>query len=389
MKKNNYIDLKYYLPIKSVKNNSDYIIQITGRHYAHCVLPNTSEPKIILSFLARFNIVFVDIYNDENIKNCNQIRKRNSDTYHQQIIDAKIAREEITQNDVLVYEDYNYLSNEPLVLYPDREFIINDQWFKNTLLNGYSPLSMSISPRIMKSIKNNSIYYIVFKYNDVPMYCIPPKTDEPFIFNIEHIIDTVIFYDQPNDRIVQQCLQSRKNNTPQNSIDLSDREMYNIHLFLYFETDFNGNRYNIPLYYLLTYNVMPLGDVTIKSYHNFTNYFFVLYDDSRAEYMIQPNKSRNKASIITKTSLYLQRIDNPETLFRPKIVSLSSFTNESLFTKLASTTLKSKSYDDVTSSSQKLYYASRLPKLTNESETTSESISLESILPKSTLQISL
>ena len=129
MNKDNYIDFKDYLPIKSVKNNSDYIIQITGDGYAHCVLPNTSEPKIIGSFLARFNIVFVDIYNDENIKNCNQILKRNSDTYHQQIIDAKIAREEITHNEVFIYEDYIYLSNKPLVLYPEPEFIRNDKWF--------------------------------------------------------------------------------------------------------------------------------------------------------------------------------------------------------------------------------------------------------------------
>ena len=59
MNTNNYIDFKYYLPIKSVKNNSDYIIQITGRQYAHCVLPKTSEPKIIGSFAARFNIVLI------------------------------------------------------------------------------------------------------------------------------------------------------------------------------------------------------------------------------------------------------------------------------------------------------------------------------------------
>ena len=61
------------------------------------------------------------------------------------------------------------------------------------------------------------------------MNCIPPKTNEPYIFNLEHTIDTVIFYDQPNDRIIQQCMQSRKINTPQNSTDLSDRKMYNIY----------------------------------------------------------------------------------------------------------------------------------------------------------------
>ena len=176
--------------------------------------------------------------------------------------------------------------------------------------------------------------------------------------------------------------------------------MYNIHLFLYFETDFNGNRYNIPLYYLLTYNVMLLGDVTIKSYHNFTNYFFVLYDDSRVEYIIQLNKSRNKASIRTKTSVYLKRIDNPETLFHPKIPSLSSLMNESPFTKLASTTLKSKLYDNVPSPPPMLYYPSqtinsipRLPKLTNESETPPESTSpeliIESTLPELTNESTL
>ena len=110
---------------------------------------------------------------------------------------------------------------------------------------------------------------------------------------------------------------------------------------MYTDTNFNGDYYNIPLYFLLTYNVASLSNITIRSYHNFTTYFFILYDDNGDEYIIQTNKTQNDVLNTSRKFISLQRIDNPSTRLHSTVRS-SLLPMQSTFTKLSSLPLKSR-----------------------------------------------
>ena len=80
--------------------------------------------------------------------------------------------------------------------------------------------------------------------------------------------------------------------------------------------------------------------MTIRSYHNFTTYFF-LFDDNGDEYIIQPNKTHNDVLNTSRKFISLQRIDNPSTRLHSTVRS-SLLPMQSTFTKLSSLPLKSR-----------------------------------------------
>ena len=343
------IELKESCYIRSVINNTSHIIRFfiaTTIIKEHCILPHTHEPIIYVN-IPLFNTVVCEEYIEENIQYCQTKRRENLkylEVVHNTDVQEfkrriNISRNEISQNEIILYNEYAYKSAAPLVLYTD-----DIEFSKIASSNG----KHYIKPRIIKSIKNNSRYYIVFGFKKKPHYCIPPKTNEPYIFIIDNMIDTVLFYDEPNDfvssyELKEKCTYTREYNTPDSQIanNLNDRDLYKLSLKLYTDTNFNGDSYNIPLIFLLTYNAASLSNITIRSYHNFTTYFFLLYDANGDEYIVQPNKTQNDVLNTSRKFISIQRIDNPSTRLHSTVRS-SLLPMQSTFTKLSSLPLKSR-----------------------------------------------
>ena len=111
--------------------------------------------------------------------------------------------EEPVQNDVLIYERYHYYdtrSQPALVLYPDKEFAgtsVDSFRYKVVRRNNDSVL-LNIPKQTMKSIKNNSRYYIVLGYNGETRYCIAPHTNRIFFLRTIRI-DSIMFHEEPYD----------------------------------------------------------------------------------------------------------------------------------------------------------------------------------------------
>ena len=145
--------------IKSVINNTDHLIRLYADariRYVHCVLPNTHEPIIYFNrFL--YNTIIFDEYIEENIKEC-QITSENNLKDFERLRNTtvqefkrrlNIQRNEISQNEVILYTEYAYSSDAPLVLYTDDiEFTKLASWNKNIYI-----YKLNIQPRIIKSIK--------------------------------------------------------------------------------------------------------------------------------------------------------------------------------------------------------------------------------------------
>ena len=187
------------------------------------------------------------------------------------------SNEETVRNDVLIYETYNYYttqSQQPLVLDPEDDDFAEkstgsyryESIVQKVVMRSNDSVVLNVWPRSIKSIQNNSRYYVVLGYRGETRCCVPPKTHDPYIFLTDDTFDTVMFHEEPYDSesralLKEKCINSRMRNTPPDTIDLSTENIQesDFYILLFTTTNFrgtlqDGNIVKVPLYYLLAYH---------------------------------------------------------------------------------------------------------------------------------------